>query len=235
MSFVIIDKDYQKKLNDLYDELKYQKFIDIFEEKDDKLIISTGPVVPGVFTYPSYINLNDKTIVKTPNGTYIYKDILDPAPYLSYPYVYNYKSSLSNYPAIVKTNDNKIIFLPHYTTSSLNQKIRLADHFYDKLNDWIEDDFPNVLKYLKINDNDEVELISSLDDKQEIGDSNTIRRKIRYIKTFIIDEENLCDLIDDFIDEKHIPLFRIYDFNSKFKDYVEEYLIDKLKRKINNH
>ena len=231
-AYVIINSDYQKKLNELYDELKFNYALDMIENTGDNLIISSNPVIPGVFSYPNYINLSGKTVLKMPNGTYIYKDPLDPTPWFSYSYKSYYPT---DYPAIVKTYNDKLIFLPHYTTSGLNQKLRIASHFYDKLNDWIEDDFPNVLKYLKVNDNDEIELIKSLDDKSDIGNSDIIHRKIRYIKTFLLDEEVLCDIIDDFIDEKHIPLYRFYDFSNTFKEYVEEYLIDKLKRKINNH
>jgi len=228
-AFVVIDKNYQKKLNELYNELKINYVVDMLDDTGDKLIYSTNPIIPGVFDYPNYINLNGKTVLKMPNGTYIYNDPLDPAPFLSY------KSSYpTEYPSIVKTYDNKIIFLPHYSYNNLNQKIKLASHFYDKLNDWIEEDFPNVLKYLTINNNDEVELIKSLDNKDDNTDRDVIKRKIKYIKTFILDEENICDLIDDFIDEKHIPLFRIYEFTYKFKEFIEDYLIDKLKRKINN-
>ena len=57
-----------------------------------------------------------------------------------------------------------------------------------------------TLKYFKINKNDEFELIKSLDDKGEISNADEIKKKIRYIKTFILNEENICDLIDDFID-----------------------------------
>ena len=228
-AYVIIDKNYQKKLNDLYDDLKIKYTLDILDDKDDKIILSTNPVIPGVFDYPNYINLNGKTVLKMPDGTYIYNDPLDPIPW------YSYKSS---YPigdtSIVKTYDNKLIFLPHYTYNGLNQKIKIASEYYDKLNNWIEEDFPNVLKYLTVNKNDEVELIKSLDNKDDNNDKDIIKRKIRYIKTFILDEENICDLIDDFIDEKHIPLYRFYEFTYKFKEYVEEFLIDKFKRKINN-
>jgi len=231
-AYVVINSDYQKKLNELYDELKINYTLDMLEnDGNNNLIISSNSIVPGVFEYPNYVNLSGKTVLKMPNGTYIYKDPLDPIPWITY----NYKSSYpTNYPAIVKTYDNKIIFLPHYSINGINQKLKIASHYYDKLNDWIEDDFPNVLKYLTINKNDEVELIKSLNDKGEVGNADEIKRKIKYIKTFILDEETICDIIDDFIDEKHIPLFRIYDFTYKFKEYIEEYLIDKFKRKINN-
>lgn len=230
MAYVIINKDYQKELDELYDELKLKYTLDLLEDKGDKLIISTNPVIPGVFEYPSYINLSGKTILRMPDGTYIYKDPLDPIPWGFYDSSYRIGNT-----SIVKTYDNKLIFLPHYSYNSLNQKIKMAGHFYDKLNDWIEDDFPNVLKYFRINDKDEVELIKNLNDKDENNNSDVIKRKIRYIKTFLLDEEHLCDIIDDFIDEKHIPLYRFNDYLSKFKDYVEEYLIDKIKRKINNN
>ena len=228
-AYVIIDKNYQKKLNELYDDLKIKYALDILDDKDDKIILSTNPVIPGVFDYPNYINLNGKTVLKMPDGTYIYNDPLDPIPWYSYKYSYPIGDT-----SIVKTYDNKLIFLPHYTYNGLNQKIKIASEYYDKLNNWIEEDFPNVLKYLTVNKNDEVELIKSLDNKDDNNNKDIIKRKIRYIKTFILDEENICDLIDDFIDEKHIPLYRFYEFTYKFKEYVEEFLIDKFKRKINN-
>ena len=231
-AFFIYDSDYKKKLDELYDEIRFNKVVDLLTTNSDgNLIISSNTVIPGVFEYPNYINLNGKTVLKMPNGTYIYNDPLDPVPVMSYSIKTSYPT---DYAPIVKTYDNKLIFLPHYSYSGLNQKIKIASDYYDRLNDWIKEDFPNVLKYLTINDKDEVVLIKSLDDKDNNDDNNVINRKIRYIKTFILDQENICDLIDDFIDEKHIPLFRFYEFTYKFKEYVEEYLIDKFKRKINN-
>ena len=235
-AYVIIDKEYQKKLKELYDELLLNQSLDFLEHSDDKIIFSSNPVIPGVFEYPSYINLSNKTILKMPDGTYIYNDPLDPNPNIKYPiYSYSYKSEEPTiYPSIVKTYNNKLILIPRYSYNSLNQKIKLASNYYNKLNTWLEEDFPNVLKYFKINKNDEVELIKSLDDKDDNNDPDVIKRKIKFIKASIIDEETICDIIDDFIDEKHIPLYRLYEFTYKFKEYLEEFLIDKIKRKISN-
>lgn len=231
-AYFIYGNEYKKKLDELYDEIKFNKIIDLIEtDNDGKLIFSSNSVIPGVFEYPSYINLSGKNVLKMPDGTYIYNDPLNPTPWFTYSYKSSYPTA---YAPIVKTYDNKIIFLPHYSYSGLNQKLEIASRYYNKLNDWIEEDFPNVLKYLTINEKDEVELIKSLDDKDNNNNEDVIKRKIQYIKTFILDEETICDLIDDFIDEKHIPLFNFYDFTYKFKDYIEDYLVDKFKRKINN-
>ena len=134
----------------------------------------------------------------------------------------------------INTSIKPIVTFPIAPHLNLNLDPRvheqMTEYFYNKtFNDWIYDEFADVLGYVKLVSG-EPKLISSLSEHKSSGEATS--SKIRFLKDKILSRSRVHKILEQFISETRTNWYEL-EKNSYFvKDLIKRYMKKKIKALI---